>query len=1526
MIKKVLLGLVGTIGGLVVLLLIAAGCVVCVPSVREAVLHKGIEIAREKTGMDIDLGRLYLSPFHHSPMVLYRAYKGEGDLPLQVEIDSLFVGHQGEDTLVCVRSLRLGAKVKTEGFRSQNSIDFLSIPITVDTLRLEETTFHSDSLIKTVGVDVVVGELATSSPELNIREGMYPLHGLRLTDVFCGIDLRKKDTVPTAKKDTTPLRLTFDVPDGELRNIHFALTPLDLHVRTGRLAPDALVDVGGNRYDARRLEAGDLSLTIGDKLYLPFDTLYGKALVDLKSNRITTPGLYARSDALGASADLRAATMDLKAMRVDVDGRAAYKGSRATLNGYYDIDDEAYEIAADIEEVDLSPWLKDSTKVALAGALDAKGKGINPKRPMRTEVKLRLDEAIYGPYDLSHSTIEAATDSTTSLAVSTRGLAVDYNSPLPLFPLIERIVPMVKAISDSAIIHSLTSLSDLTALDTIRRSIPAMNAAITLHRGSPIQFIIDRTGLDIDSVSLSLGSDSLRTDIAINASMPDISHPEDSNALRLPAAQAALRLALREGETDASLRANTQLTDGVMQVFGLCTEADFQLDLQREGKALYGDGRLTLDSLSYNAMEFGNRAIDVAVAPSQDHDNALRVDVRSEEIPLDLAAGFIPTPDIALHGAVRLGASVDGLPRKTDISAEVLPVGVRAEYKPYDIQIGLGETPIIMKHNHVDLNGLPIYGADSTFIALTGGLDIDSMRVGITLEADSFAPVKLPKGGPFPVYGELATDINGTVSGPLDSIVADVAVSILPTTDITYPIDKKNLAQVKPHGTVNVRYGTADQALALGGRINVDDGFVRYSPKAYPIMPFHVDSGSHITFNGPIGQTELHVSASQQVKAASQAEGEASRMVEFNTGVRVNGILDSIELRSISFFLEAPNDEVITEELASVDEDTREGLAATLLATGMYMGESNESAHQAGYALTSIINSRINAAMVNSKRGKLFDIDFSSAKTEHAIGETNDLNIAISKSFFQERLKLSVGAALSDNPEAYKNIGFLNNISAEYKLTKNGMFLLRAFGQRDFNNILEGELVKSGAGLRVQKEWVKKKLLNGSQDSISRTYGLTADVDIAWRSNNSIGPNLTLTHTMRNLLGRGETFTIRGNGAYYWALRNRHPGDPKKTDTYKLGVNTSLVFPYLHWLGDNNPPGNTRYMIGYQYENIAGGYGVHKTYGSFTYFIHTSRFITHAFTPFSLSIVRVHAESDALVDKVAAYPQLLKVLAGNEFVPSISYHFTYNDYTSKRTVNTMFDVGVKEGGNILNGLFCAFGRSWNEKRKQIGSVAFDQFVKLTLELHHKFNITDQVCFATRFFAGANIPLGNSVDAPLSEAFYAGGPNSMRGASPYAYGPGNFYSEKYNQNFFHAGDVKLEANCELRFPIVWKLYGAAFVDAGNVWSWTHTGDMFVDQGITDYKEMLELREDLYDGILNNPYFWKQIALGTGAGLRLDLDGLVIRLDLGVAIHKPYLTLKNDKDGKPDSTRPIHSYFNVPTALDALRLNFGIGYPF
>lgn len=1577
--KKHLFWIIPTslIGTIVVLFFVIAG-VCAIPSARQKLLDKVISHASSLTGYDLAVRRLYLSPFHQSPVSLLTD-------SIVVEIDSLFIGHAHQDTLLYLHHFSVSA-LPLSFTRHPFSIG-LRDTIPVHHLAIEDAVVHTDSMIEACTIDIVLANLRFTSPGIVLNEGSYPLHGLRLRDADISISLH--DTPEdTTSSDTSSLKMAFIVPDGELDDVRFRLEPMGLDFSTHSLQTCALADVGGSLYDVPSLHLGSSVIRFGD-LSFPLDTLYGGAYVDLSHQLITTDGLHAVCDSLSAWLDINSTRFDMSTLQVDFAADACVQGNSAHTQGSYNIDSESYDIAVRLDDVDLTPFITTASCAQVSGSIDAEGQGFDFRSARcRSRVHLDLPTCAYDEIDVSGLRLDAdfsrnvltgdlhlpliygnsslsarmesdhqfrlcdifapepqvdyqgrmrhlrahvmdedlstpylhltfATDSVTRCDVSSPDLELRVQSPRHLLRLIDDLQPLLTGIGDTALIAGITSCRELNNIDTLCHLIPPLDAGIHIRHNSIVRPLIERYGLDLNHFSLLFHADSTSTRLSADASIPALI-PADSTQWRLPATDMQLSIVCEASKTDIAVTGTSFITDGLLSIDDLCSSVKVQADLHRQGHALTGTGSVALDSLSMGKIALGDRALHFRILPSQRyHEGAFMVHAQLDDVPLTLVDSILRMEDVDIGGSIKAHATIDGLPSTVDISAEVRPMDVSVRYLPYEIALSLGETLITMEHNKVKLNGLPIYGTDSTQLSFYGGIDLDSMLLDVTLAADSFAPVRLSRDSKIPVHGDFATAIHGQVYGPFDHFVADADITILPVTDITYPLGKKNMVQICPTGTVHVRYA---DSLDLGGEIDIDKGLIKYSPKAYPMMPFHVDSGSYVRFHGSVGATELSVSASQKVKASVQAENEDARRVEFNTGVRVKGTVDSVGLNSISFFLEAPKDEMVTQELASVTEETREGLAATLLAMGMYMGESNVAAQKDGYALSSIVNNKINAAMANSKLGKVVDIDISSGEKMHGNNvKSQDLGLTISKSFFKDRFRITVGTTLSDNPDVNKTYGLLNNLTADYKLTKSGSVLLHLFSKRDYDNVLEGELYKSGLGIRALKEWRKP-----TRDSIMYTYSLTGDCDVTYRSNNSIGPDAALTFSIHNLWGNGEQLSIKGKGAYYWSLQKNFEGDPKNKNTYKLGADVALTFPYLHWTGDNNPPGSTRYIIGYQHENIAGGYAVHKYSASFSYFILTGRHITHTFTPFSLSVVNMNAADPNLLDKSAEYPQLIAVIAGDEFVPSIGYSFTYDDNRTQRAVNTFFDWEIKESGNIINAIYTACGYGWNDKSKPLGSITFDQFIKTSVELHNRFNFTPRICIATRLYAGAVIPLGNSDFAPLSEKYYAGGPNSLRAASPNSYGPGNFFSPKYNQTFFHAGDIKLEANAEFRFPIVWKLNGAVFADVGNVWNWVDTWEVAETLGYSGLIQKFGFNEQLKDGF-DVKNLGQQLALGTGFGLRLDIESIIIRLDLGIGLHIPYTTYKYDKKGNMTTT-PIGTYYNIPTVWDGFKFNFGIGYPF
>ena len=155
--------------------------------------------------------------------------------------------------------------------------------------------------------------------------------------------------------------------------------------------------------------------------------------------------------------------------------------------------------------------------------------------------------------------------------------------------------------------------------------------------------------------------------------------------------------------------------------------------------------------------------------------------------------------------------------------------------------------------------------------------------------------------------------------------------------------------------------------------------------------------------------------------------------------------------------------------------------------------------------------------------------------------------------------------------------------------------------------------------------------------------------------------------------------------------------------------------------------------------------------------------------------------------------------------------------------------------------------------------------------------------------------GNSVTTPYSEQFYIGGANSLRAFTIRSIGPGSFRPSDSQYGYLdQTGDIKFEANLEYRFPILGDLHGATFLDAGNVW-------------------LLRYDENRPGGQLKWGRFLKDLALGTGIGLRYDLTFLVIRVDWGIGLHVPYDTGKR-------------GYYNIPNFKDGMGVHLAVGYPF
>jgi outer membrane protein assembly factor BamA len=222
---------------------------------------------------------------------------------------------------------------------------------------------------------------------------------------------------------------------------------------------------------------------------------------------------------------------------------------------------------------------------------------------------------------------------------------------------------------------------------------------------------------------------------------------------------------------------------------------------------------------------------------------------------------------------------------------------------------------------------------------------------------------------------------------------------------------------------------------------------------------------------------------------------------------------------------------------------------------------------------------------------------------------------------------------------------------------------------------------------------------------------------------------------------------------------------------------------------------------------------------------------------------------------------------------------------------------IESAGNLLNLVKTSFEKKDTGSVNTLLSVPYFQYLMSDIDIRFYNVIDKQNRFVYRLFLGAGYPLGNSKNLPYEKKYFSGGPNSIRAWNTRDLGPGSD-TTKSDYSFFpnKNGDIKLEANIEYRFKLIWKIESAIFLDAGNVW---------------------EFKKDV-----NKPgadfawdRFYKEIALGTGFGFRFDFSFFLLRIDVGIKLHDPAL---------PIGDRWFHDFKGF--GLNDLHLKFGIGYPF
>jgi outer membrane protein insertion porin family len=424
--------------------------------------------------------------------------------------------------------------------------------------------------------------------------------------------------------------------------------------------------------------------------------------------------------------------------------------------------------------------------------------------------------------------------------------------------------------------------------------------------------------------------------------------------------------------------------------------------------------------------------------------------------------------------------------------------------------------------------------------------------------------------------------------------------------------------------------------------------------------------------------------------------------------------------------------------------------------------------------------------------------------------------------------------------------------------------------------------------------------------------GLRFEILGKTNSANYNGSEANANWTHRNAFKGAEQFTITAFGG----LEVQMSGQNKGYNIYRIGGETSLVWPRfispIHLADSSAYVPRTKLSLSYEYQKRIKLYALNSFRAQFGYQWKDNARSEHELFVGDINYVNPSNVTQEYLDKIYGNeeegiepnPALGRVIE-KQLVFGPTYSYTYTNTTQKRKRHTFYYKGSLDLAGNLTGLIMGADAKGGDP-KTILNVQFSQYAKTEQDFRHYLKLGEGSKLASRINIGIGMPWGNSTQLPYLRQFFIGGTNSIRAFRARSIGPGSYNyrnQQGYDENSFlpdQSGDIKLELNTEYRAQLYKFIHGAVFADAGNIWLWN--------------------KDENRPGAEFSGKFLNELAVGTGAGLRLDLDFLVLRLDVAFPVRKPWL-----EEGSRWVLDEI-DFSSKNWRNENIVYNLAIGYPF
>lgn len=511
--------------------------------------------------------------------------------------------------------------------------------------------------------------------------------------------------------------------------------------------------------------------------------------------------------------------------------------------------------------------------------------------------------------------------------------------------------------------------------------------------------------------------------------------------------------------------------------------------------------------------------------------NSLEITTDFAHFPLKMANAFVPDRVVSFTGNVDGGLQVSGTLDKPKVNGDIVLDSVSVYARQAGARYWFDNRPLQIRDNRLAFDKFAIYTTSKNPLTIDGNINFRNLErptANLSLLAEDYTLLDAHRTRESLIYGKVFVDLRATVRGPLDGLTMRGNMNLLGNTNVTYVLtdspltvedrldglvsftsftdtasvketdtptmslggmkmlmsvhiddavrlradlspDRSKYIELEGGGDLNLQY-TPQGDMTLTGRYTLSGGSMKYSLPVIPLKTFQFIPGSYVDWRGNVMNPMLNLKATERMRASVSdgADGNASRMVNFDVSISIKNRLDSPDL---VFDISAPEDATVENELQGMGAEERSKQAIAMLATGIYL---NSGAKGGGLTMGAALNSVLQS-QINSLAGGIKNANISVGVEDRTSAETGDtqkdFSFRYSQRFFNDRVQIIIGGKVSTGVNATNSAeSFIDNISLEYRLDMSGTRYVRVFHDKNYESVLDGEITETGVGLVIRKK------------------------------------------------------------------------------------------------------------------------------------------------------------------------------------------------------------------------------------------------------------------------------------------------------------------------------------------------------------------------------------------------------------------------------------------------------------------------